>query len=837
MRETTLPVETSLPALRQALSEGTSAVLVAAPGAGKTTRVPLAMLEELWLEGRKIVMLEPRRLAARSAARYMAALLGEPVGQTVGYRVRMDTKVGPRTRIEVVTEGVLTRMLQEDPGLEQIALVIFDEFHERSLQADLGLALCLQTQELLREDLRLLVMSATIEAEPVARLLGGAPVIVSEGRQFPVETFYRRPARAGLRIEDRVEPVVREALRERDGDLLVFLPGMAEIRAVERKLQAMIGEFAGGPAIRICPLHGSLPPEAQDRAISPAIPGERKIVLSTSVAETSLTVEGITVVIDSGLARVSRFSPRTGMSRLETTAVSAASAEQRRGRAGRLQAGTCYRLWSEEEQHRLAPSSSPEIREADLAPLVLELAAWGTPDPAELSWLDAPPVASVQQARELLRMLGALTSEGAITPHGREMAAFGIHPRLSHMLLRVMPLGLGSIACEIAVLLGDRDFTRAAGGPDTDFRHRLEALHGRGPLKADEGARRRLLEEAERLKRECGVKTGADRGIDERPEEVAGLLLAFAYPDRIGRRREGGKYLLSGGRGAAFQEGQPLAREEWIVVADVDDTGTESRIRLAAPVTMAGLLRHFRDVIMEERSVTWDRSAKAVRARVRSKLGALMLDETPMPSPPADEVAAALLEGIREEGAESLPWSRTARQFQERAVFVRRSDPSWPDLSDDALLATLEEWLSPYVVNMKSVADLQRLNLKEALESLLPWIKRRELDELAPTHWSVPSGSRLPIDYTDPDSPVLAVRLQELFGLSETPRIAGGRVPLTLHLLSPAQRPVQVTRDLASFWSHAYFEVRKDLKGRYPKHYWPDNPLEAQATRRAKPRD
>jgi ATP-dependent helicase HrpB len=836
-----LPVEASLPMLREALSKGTSAVLVAAPGAGKTTRVPLAMLGESWLAGRKIVMLEPRRLAARSVARYMAFLLGEPVGKTVGYRVRMDTKVGPLTRIEVVTEGVLTRMLQEDPGLEQVALVIFDEFHERSLQADLGLALSLQTQELLREDLRLLVMSATIEAEPAARLLGGAPVIVSEGRQFPVETIFRPPTRTGMRIDDAVEPVVLEALREREGDLLVFLPGMAEIRGVERKLQAKLGESANGSAVRICPLHGSLPPEAQDRAITPAKPGERKIVLSTSVAETSLTVEGITVVIDSGLARVSRFSPRTGMSRLETTAVSAASADQRRGRAGRLQAGTCYRLWSEEEQRRLAPSSSPEIREADLAPLVLQLAAWGTPDPSDLRWLDEPPAAAVQQARELLGTLGALTTDSSITRHGRDMAAFGMHPRLSHMLLRALPLQLGGIACDVAVLLGDRDFTRVPGGrvPDTDFRYRLEALHGRGPLIADESARRRLMEEAERLKQDCGASRGADSRVNEhdQPDHAAGLLLAFAYPDRIGRRREGGKYLLSGGRGAAFLEGQPLAREEWIVAADVDDAGMESRIRLAAPVTLSDLLQHFRDVLVEEHAVTWDRSAKAVRARIRRKLGALLLEETPMLSPPADQIAAALLDGVRQEGIQFLPWSRTARQYQERAVFVRRSDPSWPDLSDEALLASLEEWLAPYTGNMRSLADLQRVNLKEAIESLLPWDKRRELDERAPTHWTVPSGSRLPIDYTDPDSPALAVRLQELFGLHATPRIAGGRVPLTLHLLSPAQRPVQVTRDLASFWSDAYFEVRKDLKGRYPKHYWPDNPLEAQATRRVKPRE
>ena len=899
MKAERLPVDEALPALTEALAAGNGAVLIAAPGAGKTTRVPLALLHEPWLNGGKIVMLEPRRLAARSAARYISALLGEMVGGTVGYRMRMDTKVGPRTRIEVVTEGVLTRMIQDDPGLTGIGLVIFDEYHERSLQADLGLALCLQSRALLRDDLRVLVMSASMEAGPVARLLGDAPIVASEGRQFPVDTVHRSPARPGLPIEEAVVPVALEALAEREGDLLVFLPGMAEIRRVERRLRERLGSAASG-AVRICPLHGSLPSEAQDAALAPAAPGVRKVVLATAVAETSLTVEGITVVIDSGLARVSRFSPRTGMTRLETTAVSAASADQRRGRAGRLAPGTCYRLWSEEQQRLLPAQSVPEIREADLAPLVLELAVWGVRDPAELQWLDSPPRPAVQQARELLAALGALTAEGALTPRGREMAALGVHPRLAHMLLRALPLGLGPAACEIAALLGERDLAGgAATGPgrgafaaDADFRIRLDALHGKGPLAADEKVHRRLIEEARRLQRECGMygrregKSNTDIPAESlatpypanssvaactagltaasnqtRPStadnsaesfatpdtarsspaasvaEACGLLLAFAYPDRIGRRRDGGKYLLSGGRGAAFAHDQAIASESWIVAADVEDAGSESRIRLAAPISWDDLMRHFRDEIAEERAVEWDRDAQAVRARVRRKLGALLLEESPLRSPPAAQVVTALVAGIRDAGIEALPWTHAARQFQERALFARRSDPAWPDLSDDALLATLEEWFAPYAAGMRSFADLQqRLNLKETLESLLPWDKCRKLDVYAPTHWTVPSGSRIPIDYADPDAPTLAVRLQELFGLVETPRIASGRVPLTLHLLSPAQRPVQVTRDLASFWRSTYFEVRKDLKGRYPKHYWPDNPLEAEATRRAKPR-
>lgn len=829
-----LPIETVLPDLKRSLESHTNAVLIAAPGAGKTTRVPLALLNEAWLAGNKIIMLEPRRLAARSAAKYMASAIGETVGETVGYRVRMDTKVGPRTRIEVVTEGVLTRMLQDDPAFEGVGLVIFDEFHERSLQADLGLALSLQSQELFREDLKLLVMSATLEAEPVAKLLGDAPVVVSEGRAYPVETVYR-PRSASMYLEDAVAAAVVDALRAHEGDVLVFLPGIGEIRAVEAKLGGMVAVMNGSGGVRILPLHGSLPIEAQDAAIAPNRTGGSKVVLSTSVAETSLTVEGITVVIDAGLMRVSRFSPRTGMSRLETVAVSAASADQRRGRAGRLGPGTCYRLWSREEQDRLAPRSVPEIMEADLSPLLLELAVWGVGDPAELAWLDQPPIPALQQAKELLAQLGTLDADsGAITAHGKRMSEHGVHPRIAHMLLKALTLGLGAIACELAVLLSERDIVK--GRADADIRLRLEALHGRGGATVDEGVRRRLLDEAARLKRDLGVTDEAEgRPADAGAADACGLLMAFAYPDRIARQRDNGKYLLSGGRGAAFASGQAMSREEWIVALDVDDAGTDSRIRLAAPLAYSQLLEHLKEDICEETDVYWDAESQSVRARTRRRLGAIVLEETPTHRPPAELVLAGLLKGIRAEGLGILPWTRAARQYQERVVFVRHHDPAWPDLSDDALLNILEEWLSPYIEGMRGRSDLQRLNVKELLEAMLSWEQRRLLDTYAPTHWNVPSGSRLPIDYADIEAPVLAVRLQELFGLPETPRIAGGRVALTLHLLSPAHRPVQVTRDLASFWRSAYFEVRKDLKGRYPKHYWPDDPLEAQATRRAKP--
>lgn len=824
-----LPIDLVLTDLKLVMTQHPNAVLIAAPGAGKTTRVPLALLNEPWLAQQKIIMLEPRRLAARSSAKYMANLLGESVGETVGYRVKLDTKVGPRTRIEVVTEGVLTRMLQTDPALEGFGLVIFDEFHERSLQADLGLALCLQTQALLRDDLRLLIMSATLEAEPVADLLGGVPIVRSEGRSFPVETIYR-PRAASLPLEDTIVQAALEALRSHEGDLLVFLPGIREIRAVETKLRGKLP----ASSIQIGPLYGSMSADAQDLALSPVLPGKRKVVLATSVAETSLTVEGITVVIDSGLMRVSRFSPRTGMSRLETVTVSLASADQRRGRAGRLMPGACYRLWSREEELGFSSRSTPEIMEADLAPLLLELSMWGVQDASELAWLDTPPAPAIQQAKQLLIQLGALDLDGkTITAHGKQMAAYGKHPRIAHMLLRAISLGLGGLGCELAVLVGERDFVRYEGSTvSADIRVRLEALRGRGVYSVDEGVRRRLVEEATRLKRELDISNEQENtsGLEY------GLLLAFAYPDRIARKRENGKYLLSGGRGAVLANGQPLSHEQWLVITDVDDVGADSRIRLAAAVSYDELAEHLHSEMLVETLIYWDKESQSVRGRVRKKLGALLLEETPLNRPPSDRVLGALLEGIRVEGLELLPWTRAARQLQERSIFIRHYDPSWPDLTDENLLDTLEGWLAGYTDGMRGRSDLQRLNLKDILESILSWEQRRELDELAPTHWTVPSGSRIPIDYSDINAPSLAVRLQELFGLPESPRIAGGRAPLTLHLLSPAQRPVQVTRDLASFWSNTYFEVRKDLKGRYPKHYWPDNPLEAEATRRVKPR-
>lgn len=827
-----LPVEQALPALRSALAAHSGAVLIAPPGAGKTTRVPLALLGEPWLGGQRIVMLEPRRLAARATAAFMARQLGEGIGQTVGYRVRMDTRVSRQTRIEVITEGVLTRMLQSDPGLDGVGLLIFDEFHERSLQADLGLALALQAQSLLRPELRLLVMSATLAGEPVAELLGGAPLVVSEGRSYPVETRYAERTPEG-RMEAAVVRTVASALSEEPGDVLVFLPGAAEIRRTAEGLAAL--EAVRGK-VQLAPLHGSLSPEEQDRALAPAADGRRKIVLATSIAETSLTVEGVRVVVDSGLMRVPRFSPRTGLTRLVTVPVSQASADQRRGRAGRLTPGVCYRLWTEAQHRQLPARTAPEVLEADLAPLALELAAWGVAEPAELAWLDLPPAAAMAQARELLRQLGAIDGGGGLTPHGRRMAALGLHPRLAHMLLRAEPLGLGALACELAALLGERDLLRVGGRPPSaDIRLRVEALRsGVSPVAGvalDPAVCRSLRAEARLLRQTLGLGEGNAAA----PADACGLLLAFAYPDRIAQRRGTGRFVLASGRGAQLPELQPLSTEPYIVAAELDDLGTESRIDLAAALDEVALERHFADRLTEEREVMWDRAAGTVRARRRVKLGALVLREGAL-QPRPEEMTAALLEGIRAEGLELLPWTRAARQLQQRLRFMHRQDASWPDASDETLLETLEDWLAPRLEGRRGRDALQSLPMATLLEELLPWDKRRELAELAPTHLAVPSGSRIPVDYSDPEAPFLAVRLQELFGLAETPRIARGRVPVTVHLLSPASRPVQVTRDLASFWRSAYFEVKKDLKGRYPKHYWPDDPTAAVPTSRVRPR-
>ncbi len=814
-----LPIDSALPELRASLAETRNVVLQAPPGAGKSTVVPVALLSESWLDGR-IVMLEPRRLAARAIAHRMASTLRESIGETVGYRMRMETHVGPKTRIEVVTEGVMTRMIQSDPGLEGVGLVIFDEFHERSLQADLALALALQTQSLLRDDLRLLVMSATLDDERLTTLLGSQSVVRSEGVVHPVETRYVNRGRSE-RVEPAVAATIHRALRDDEGDLLVFLPGAAEIRRVEALLATSL------PAgVTTHQLHGMLPNDAQELAIAPSVPGRRKVVLASSIAETSLTIEGIRVVIDSGLQRRPRFSPRSGMTRLETMMVSRSSADQRRGRAGRTAPGICYRLWNEGEY--LLPHTPPEIVDADLTPLALELASWGS---SVWGWLDPPPEAHLAQGRDLLRQLGALDSDDLITPHGRRMLDLPAHPRLAHMMLRGAEEGRGGLACDIAALLSERDILR--GGPtDPDISLRLAILRSDTGVTVDGTDRRlvaRIRDQSERWRRSLGRATDAGRGIDD-----CGRILALAYPDRIAVNRgtADGRYIMRNGRSLLIDPSQPLATHRFVVAAETDGAEGASRLFLGAPLMQEDLEADFGGEITSESLIEWDGSSGSVRARTRRRLGALVLGEVALPNPDPHMIRKGLLDGVRAEGLAILPWTKIATVTRQRMIFMWESDPeAWPDVQDESLLETLDDWLGPWLDGMKRREDLGRLDMAEILLSFLPWNSRARLDIEAPTHIRVPSGSRIPVDYSDAKAPVLAVRLQEVFGMMETPRIASGRVPLVMHLLSPAGRPAQVTRDLASFWREGYFDVRKDLRGRYPKHYWPDDPLVAEPRR------
>lgn len=846
---TGLPVETALPALRAALASHGAAVLEAPPGAGKSTVVPLALLEEPWARGKRLIMLEPRRLAARAIAQRLAHTLGERVGESVGYRMRLDTRVSRATRLEVVTEGVLTRMLQEDPALEGTAALIFDEFHERSLQADLGLALALDARAQLAPDLKILVMSATLDGTAVARLLGAAPVVSVPGRLYPVETRYAGRAApllpgTGVAGADTTETLVARltlrALREEAGDLLVFLPGARAIRRVQELLEAQ----GAGRGVEVVPLYGDLSGERQDAALEPAAAGTRKVVLATNIAETSLTIPGVRVVVDSGLARRALFDPATGMSALETRRISRASAEQRQGRAGRLAPGVCYRAWSEGAHASLAPFTPPEIVEADLAPLALELASWGAREAGALTWLDAPPAAMLAAAAALLERLGALDRERRITAHGRAMARLGLHPRLAHLLLRGHQLGLAPLGARLAALLSERDLLRgAAAGRDADIRSRLELTRtGAVPAGADAAALARVRRQAGDLERQLAQHSGraapGQRHAVRDADADAGLLLAFAYPDRIGRRRgkDGAAFTLTNGRGAAFAESQPLARREFIVAVDLDDRLRDARIILAAPLERAALLEHFASHIRRVDSVAWSTREQAVIARRTLELDALVLEEKPLVEADPEALRAAMLAGVRELGLEALPWERAARDLQARLGFLRAAAADagaapWPDASDAALGSSLDVWLAPWLEGVTRREHLQRLPLEAALRALLTHAQQRSLDERAPAELLMPSGSRVRVDYQGEDAPAVAVRLQEVFGLAQTPRIDRGRVPVTMRLLSPAQRPVQVTRDLASFWRGAYHQVRKDLRGRYPRHYWPEDPLAAQPTR------
>jgi ATP-dependent helicase HrpB len=833
-----LPINEALPALALALASRRSLLLEAPPGAGKSTIVPLFLRASPWLEGQKILMLEPRRIAARAVAGRMAHLLGEAVGRSVGFRTRLETRVSRETRIEVVTEGILTRMLQEDSGLPGIGCVIFDEFHERSLNADLGLALCIESQQNLREDLRLVVMSATLDLEPIAKLLGDAPVVAARGRSFEVATQYvaRRPE---IYLEQQTAQVVRTALREHDGDILCFLPGAAEIRRVQRALED------GGldRHVRVLPLYGELEGAAQDAALAPAPAGRRKIVLATSIAETSLTIEGVRVVVDSGLRRYAEFDPTTGMSHLVTTKVSQAAADQRRGRAGRLSAGHCYRLWSEGTQASLAPQTAPEILHADLAPLALELSCWGAVDAASLSWLDAPPAAPLAQARDLLRQLEAIDSAARVTAHGRMLAKLGLHPRLAHMLVKAREHGAPRLACDLAAILSERDILRAGvGARDVDLRLRVAVLRGDvRDLPPGITVDSRAMSQAVRSSGHWQRDFARGRPDSADPHEWTGILLAWAYPDRIGRARgDGGRYLLANGRGARFGEPQALAKAEFIVAAELDGAEREARIFLAAPLRHADLEKYFSAQILDHAEIVWDDRDQAIRARRERRLGALLLESIEIRHPDPQAVQNAALAGLRQLGIAGLPWTPELRQWQARVMLMQQyavaSPEPWPDLRDAALAATLEDWAPPWISGFTRREHFARMDLRSALRSRLSYAQGVIVEREAPTHFTVPSGSAVPIDYLDGEIPTLSVRLQEMFGLNQTPSVAAGRLPLLLKLLSPARRPVQITRDLVSFWNRGYHEVKKDLKGRYPKHYWPEDPYTAEPTRRARPR-
>ena len=816
--DTGLPIDAALPALRTALANRNAAVLVAPPGAGKTTRVPLVLLEESWAKNKKILVLEPRRLAARAAATRMAVTLGEQVGDTVGLRVRFGSRVTKRTRIEVVTEGVFTRLVIDDPSLEGVAAVLFDEFHERSLDADLGLALARDSQQALRPDLKLLVMSATLDSARVAALLGDAPAIESEGRAFPVETRYLgRDPRAP--IERQVTEALERALRTEAGSLLVFLPGAGEIRRTESLLKERINDTA----VDIVALYGALDAREQDRAISPAPPGRRKVVLATSIAETSLTIEGVRVVIDSGLSRVPRYEPDVGITRLETVRVSRAAADQRRGRAGRVEPGVCYRLWDEPQTASLEAYTRPEILSADLSSFMLDLAQWGVSDPGKLAFLDPPPRAALAEAKTLLAELGAIDSDGRITEEGRKLRALPLPPRLARMVVDAAAEGAGELAAGIAAVVTERGL----GGDDVDLRHRLDNFRRDRSKRADD-ARAMVRRWAET----AGGKAAAS-------EHSPGSLLALAYPDRIAKNRGagGGSFLLANGRGGNVDPASPLAREPYLAVAELTGAAAASRIVLAAAITLGEIEAQFAGQIEEDEAITFEAASASLRSRRIRKLRALMLSERTLPVAPGAAAAKLLAEGAAGLGMAKLPWSKAQLQFRDRVNFLRRAEgDEWPDLSDRALARTATDWLAPFLDGKTALSQVVADDLAAALDVLVPWNLRQRLNAEAPTHFMAPSGSNVPIDYEGEEGPKLAIRVQELFGLAVHPVIARGHVPLLIELLSPAHRPVQVTRDLPGFWRGSYKDVRSDLRGRYPKHPWPDDPLTAPATRRAKPR-
>ena len=815
--DTELPIDEALPRLTAALRQHNSVVLVAPPGAGKTTRVPLMLRGAFWAADKKILVLEPRRLAARAAAERMAATLRESVGGTVGLRVRFGSKVSRKTQIEVVTEGIFTRLILDDPSLEGVAAVLFDEFHERSLDADLGLALARDVQQNLRDDLKLLVMSATLDGARVARLLGDAPVIESEGRAFPVETRYRG-RETGVLIERQMADTIARSLRVDTGSILAFLPGQAEIRRTETLLRDLVSD----PAVDVVTLYGALDMQTQDRAVAPAPAGRRKVVLATSIAETSITIQGVRTVVDSGLARVPRYEPDVGLTRLETVRVSRAAADQRRGRAGRTEPGVCYRLWDEPQTASLEAYARPEILAADLSGMLLDLAQWGAADPAKLAFLDPPPSRALSEARALLLELGAIDAQGRITDEGKKLRCLPLPPRLARMVVDATAEGVGQRSADIAAILSERGL----GGTDVDLGHRLDQFRRDRSRRGEDGRRM-----AKRWAEEAGASP-------DKSDLSPGAILSLAYPGRIARSRGGnGVFLLANGCGANIDPASGLAREPFLAVAELAGTAAQSRILLAASITLNEIEERFADRIGRREEITFDAASGSLRGRRSERLGAITLGERPFPVVPGSETARQFAEGIVRAGLGRLPWTKSLQQWRDRVMFLRHAEGhEWPDLSDKALAASVAEWLVPLLDGKTTLQSVSADELSAAVASLLPWTLKRRLDADAPTHFSAPSGSSVPIEYGAEEGPKLAIRVQELFGLDRHPSVAGGKVPLVVELLSPAQRPVQVTRDLPGFWRGSYAAVKAEMRGRYPRHPWPEDPLRAPATRRAKPR-
>ncbi len=848
-----LPVEQSIGDIQKGLESNSCAILKAPPGAGKTTRVPLALLNEPWLENKKILLLEPRRLAAVSCASHMSGLFNESVGQTIGYRIRMDKKTGPNTRIEVITQGIFVRMIQNDPSLEGIGLVIFDEFHERNLQNDLGFALCMDAMGGYCDDLRVLVMSATMETGNVSDVMNQAPVIISEGKSYPVATVYhpvQDRKNQPVPVERAVLNGIRTVLKQTDKDVLVFLPGVGEIRRVLASLDGL------DDAIQVLPLYGNLTTKEQARVFAPSKSGYQKIVLTTSIAETSITIDGIGVVIDSGLMRLPRFCAQTGMSRLETLRVSKASADQRRGRAGRTAEGICYRLWSEYDHQLLAPFTQPEILNVDLAGLVLELAAWGVSDMEQLKWLDLPDEKMLDQARSLLIMLGGLDHQGRITHHGEQMVGLGLHPRLAQIVIQGAQKGFARLASLIASLLGERDILHFENSlPDPDVGLRLEVLHTlmlknriwEQGFKIKKALARRIIQAALKIEKSI-VVAFKDKPTKKNREmafhvDMAGDLLALGFPDRIAKKRDSAKhtYLMANGKGAYFSQVNSLSNNRYIVAIQLDGDKKNARIFLAAPYSISALNGSFKDELKTLQVQEWNKKQTCVQAKEQIFYKKILVQEKRLSEIDPYKACDILLEQIRQSGIDILPWTKKLLSFKERAVFLKQTGRfnQLPDLSDEHLESTLDQWLKPFVQGCNSFKQLKRMDLEGAVFSLFNWEEKQIVKSNAPTHIVVPSGSKKPLKYTGQnillESPVLEVRLQEMFSLPQTPKIAGNTIAVTLHLLSPAGRPVQITNDLNSFWENTYAQVKKDLMGRYPKHYWPDDPMTAIPTSRVRP--